>query len=228
MPIPDDLYRIQYTFSLGADGEVAVTGFHCRYDPDGGASNVAAGLLAAHAEGSWDAGWNSRVADFATSVRLIQTAAYHVIAGAGPADFLATNPIASGAQWHGTGSDSLPWEDSLVVTLEGLSAGTNLPHARRYRGRAYLPPMVPGILSGAAGFVDATSLGNFVTASSAWLEGFNDTVSGTQARVVVLSRVGETATDVDHVSMDAQMDLQKRRQNRQTRPTRVVGDPLDA
>lgn len=228
MAFPTDCWKIQYTFDLGGDGEVAVTGFHARWSGGGLSMDEQAATLAGRAAAAWKAGFDGHTSWFGSGVVLAKTAAYHVIEGPGPSDHWSSGPVASDETWSGSGADSLPWECSLVITTEAIPAGTNVPNARRRRGRIYLPPMSPTVLAGVNGFILNTAQPTIMAAALAWLEAWNDEVSGAQTRVVVLSRRGAMQTDVDHVSMDSQLDLQKRRQNRQSIPTRLVSDPLDA
>lgn len=228
MAFPTDIWRIQYTFNLGSDGEVAVTGFHARFNPGDLDLEESAAALAGRAAGAWKAGFDARVGDFPSSVVLANTAAYHVLEAAGPTDAFSTGPVSGGDSWAGTAADSLPWETTLVMTTECIPVGTFQPQARRKRGRMYLPPMSPTVLAGTEGFILNTKLPQLLTASLAWLEAWNDEVLGTQTRAVVLSRTGAMATDIDHLSCDYQVDLQKRRQNRQAIPARITSDPLDA
>jgi hypothetical protein len=230
MPVPTDLYRIQYTFDLGLDGEVAVTGFHARYAL-GGSETVAdvAQALADWGLAAWLAVWNTSDlhARFPTSVVLRDVRAYHVV-DSGPSDGLGLSTADGSDAWAGTGPDSLPWEVALVATLEAIPAGTRPAKPRRQRGRMYLPPISVGSIGGPAGFITDAELPGFNDTVLALLEHFNDippTLTN-QARVVVFSRTGNVAHDVLRVSMDNQCDLQKRRQNRQTGMVRTFSADL--
>lgn len=230
MVLPTDLFRVLYTFDLGLDGEVAATGFHCRYAAGDLTLQESAEALAPHALSAWVTGFAPRTNDFPSSVRLSKVGVYHVIPGPGHTDAFSVVLTAAGGPdtWQGGASSSLPWECALVATLECIPIGEPPIDLRRKRGRMYLPPMSPEVITNTAGFIDSGKQGQMITAVTATLEAFNDEVVSTQARVVVVSRKGGFATDVDRVSMDAQVDLQKRRENRQSIPPRLSGATLDA
>jgi len=229
--VPSNLYRVQYTFLLGTEGEVAVTGYTAHYAP-GGDLDAAAQAVADHGYAAWIAGFVDHAGLFANSVVLDSCKAYAIV-DSGPSPHIGVglpDPDHDIPAWAGTNTTCLPWECALVATLEAAPAGTRPAHPRRYRGRMYLPPLGADRLSGTQGYVSPTDTTTLMNAVSDTLEYFNDTIGGTgpQARVHVLSREGGFSTPVDHVSMNNQMDLQKRRQNRQSQGERQQHAALDA
>lgn len=235
MPVPPNHYRVQYTFRLGTGGEIAVTGFHCRYDGGTAPNNgVAAQWLAEHCGAKWLSAFAAMDANngknlFPSSLVLDSVKAYEVVQS-GPSPNIGAFVYQDSGEfsWKGNNNPSLPWECAVVATLEALPI-TRPTRPRRYRGRMYLPPMSVSLITGTEGLLSAGAVAGIVANTTALLEGVNDIVapSGAQARVVVLSRTGGFSTDVTHVSMDNQVDLQRRRQNRQTNIVRTHGGDLE-
>nr|CRY97214.1 hypothetical protein [uncultured prokaryote] len=230
MAFPTDNYRIQHVFNLGGDGEIAVTGIHVRCAVDTDVPTTAT-ELARHADAAWHTGMDSTKTMFPSSVSLDTTKVYHSMES-GPSDGIGEFITGSGDTdpWVGSQAQSLPWQTAYVMTTEAQPEGARVSRPRRYRGRVYLPPLSCQVVTEPTGFIEDTYQALLLTAFTAYLEAINDMLVGTgpQVRAVVLSRAGGFQTDILRASCDQQMDLQKRRENRQSIPARVQGDDLDA
>lgn len=87
--------------------------------------------------------------NYHSSVALQQTRVTHTNTD-GTAQQIATGVAAGGDDFRGTASNgSLPWQDSLVISLYSYPRGTFVPNQRQKRGRFYLPPFDTGILQNA-------------------------------------------------------------------------------
>lgn len=226
MSIGTDIWRVVYGFTLGSDGEIAQTGFHARWAHGAPADPATAALLSAHAASQWATAFGSIDNNFSSALTLDKVTVYHVVPGAAT-DNLAVTIVTGDDAWAGGNDDALPWECSLVMTLE--TTRDRLPHPRRYRGRMYLPALASAVLtSDGKGFIDSGSDPQFRDATLALLEGFNSSVDSVQARAVVYSVAGEMTNDVVWVSSDNKVDVQRRRENRQAGFVRSNSSDLDA
>ena len=129
---------------------------------------------------------------------------YHYVDTSGPADYVGTAPL--DVPGTGTQATQLPIQCAVVITLEtGLSG-------RRRRGRMYWPCTNAALESHQLVQADIAEL---VGACSAFFNEVNGYAG--QGDVVVHSQVGAgSAADVTRVSCDSEVDIQRRRANRQT------------
>src|SRR3989337_553779 len=128
---------------------------------------------------------------------------YHYVDTEGPADYVGTAPcVVPGTSPTG---NQLPIQCAVVTTLEtGLSG-------RRRRGRMYWPCIV-ALLDGHQ--LSQATIAEIVGALAAFFGEVNAYVG--QGDVVVHSQVeGGSAADVTRVSCDSEVDIQRRRANRQ-------------
>lgn len=129
---------------------------------------------------------------------------YHYVETTGPADYVGTAPcVVPGTSPTG---NQLPIQCSVVTTLEtGLSG-------RRRRGRMYWPCIVAQLDGHQLVQADIAEIAGAT-------QGFFNAVNAFtgQGDVVVHSQVGAgSAADVTRVSVDSEVDIQRRRANRQT------------
>jgi hypothetical protein len=219
MTFATPLWRHKMTFTLGVDGEVACFNIHTRYAGSESEPTVTS-QLCHHVSSKWNTPFGPLKPMFGPSVKLVKLDTYSIDA-AGHALTKATALFDGSDQptWQGTDTgSSLPWENSLVVSLNANTSAFD-PHAARKRGRFYLPPPASQILStGGTGLVIPAKIDLLQVAAQAWLEAINDIPSGLagQCRVVVASKAASANYDVRTVSMDSRMDAQRRRENRQS------------
>lgn len=182
-----------------AGGEIFETGFWLSQAPtDADAATARAVEIAGHVVSDLLPGVTGLItADSAyTGVRL-----YAYPTGGPLATFVGEGPITSGPG-HGTGSNPLPDQCGLVVTLNTGASG------RSHRGRMYLPGN--GMPLGAdhqLGIDQATSVANAMATFISNMVG--------EGPVVVLSQLLGTSRPVDSVNVDTRVDIQRRRANRQ-------------
>jgi hypothetical protein len=212
------LYRHKMTFLLGSDGEIAVFNIHTRY-AGGEDTNLVTIALGNHVASKWNTPFSPLKPMWGPDVALQRCDTY-LLDAAGHAVHKSTD-VFDGVQhpaWVGTDpAASLPWECSLVVSLDGNTAGYD-PHAARKRGRFYLPPNAAEVLAAdGTGFFATAKVDLIQAAAQAWLEAINDVPAtlGSQARVVIPSKVGGFNSDVVTVRCDNKVDAQRRRENRQ-------------
>ena len=120
--------------------------------------------------------------------------------------------------WVGTSTQpSLPWETSLCVSLYCYPRGTFQPNARRRRGRFYLPPMSSAVLaSNNSGFVaDNVAHGVLSQMHDFCRDAWQSYLGVDEAHLGVFSRADSTVYPVVQISLDAKIDSQRRRQNRE-------------
>lgn len=140
--------------------------------------------------------WNNQV-------KWLKTLCYHYVAGGTSADFsgewVLPTPRVGGL------TNGLPNQCAAVLSLRTDLSG------RRNRGRMYLPAQ------GAALQVDG-QLQDTVAAAVAdgWALAFTDINASDAGKIVVMSAVGSTATQVSLVRMDSRLDVQRSRANKQS------------
>jgi len=213
---PTDLVELTWVFTLsraGAAEDVAEFSINCHRDsvePDD------AGLLklCLGADHAW-AG-HMPTSHWCDNVRLSHVRGRMFMANG---HTLREQQFVDDLDWHGQATDpALPWETSLALSLYTYPRGSFTANARRKRGRIYLPPMAALVL-------DSSNSGYFSNANIATLLGelktFMSHVGEDDLGVKVVdpgvySRVDSTVRDVVQLSIDAKIDSQRRRQNRET------------
>lgn len=121
--------------------------------------------------------------------------------------------------WAGTADPpALPWETSLAVSLYTYQPGTFQIHGRRHRGRFYLPPMAASVLDNSnSGFVANSSISARLSGYKTFLNHLGGLADDSRwATVGVFSRMDSVVRPATFVSIDAKIDSQRRRQNRET------------
>lgn len=121
--------------------------------------------------------------------------------------------------WVGSADPpALPWETSLCVSLYTYQPGTFQSHGRRHRGRFYLPPMAASVLDNSnSGFVANSSIAARLAGYKVFVNLVGTKPDGDEyARPGVFSRVDSEVRIATWISLDAKIDSQRRRQNRET------------
>jgi hypothetical protein len=230
MAIPPGTLRVTFQTALGGS-EIALYGFHCQVlDVEA----VSQSLLVQVAEKARDAWLDSMSAEkgaYSTGVVWQAVRCDLLDPQPGPSHLkVVDSGFANFAQsgdgsYAGTGATSLPWETSMVVSLAAYPAGSFAVNKGRRRGRFYLPPMVPAVVSGPTGEFTPQTLTNSVAAFGDFLEQMTGEISDTipdQLRVVVLSQVDDAVRPVEHLWIDSKVDSQRRRENRQPARQREI------
>jgi hypothetical protein len=120
--------------------------------------------------------------------------------------------------WVGVGSNpALPWESSLVLSLYTYPRGTFISNGRRKRGRIYLPPMSSEWLDNSnSGYFSNTALPGFFANMVDFIGRVGQDDLGVKlTHPVVFSRVDGVTREITQLSIDAKIDVQRRRQNRE-------------
>jgi hypothetical protein len=137
---------------------------------------------------------------------------------------------APGTAWTGDATaHSLPWADSLVISLYTYTPGSFIAHAGRRRGRIYLPPPNVSIL-------ETTNQGTVhVDTSLAILNDFKGWLHDVQLVIDpetlpvwvpgVLSKVGGNWNHVTDLAIDTKIDHQRRRERSQPATRSSVSYP---
>jgi hypothetical protein len=126
-----------------------------------------------------------------------------------------------GTAWTGDAtSHSLPWGDSLVVSLYTYTPGSFIAHAGRRRGRVYPPPPNISILETTnQGTVHADTALAILNDFAGWLHAVEDAHAGTATEhwiSGVLSTVGDMWNPLTDLAIDTKIDSQRRREKSQT------------
>ena len=235
MPIPPGTLRVTFQTVLGGS-EIALYGFHCQVLDVEGVNNELLRQVAEKARDEWISAmsvekpaWASSVVWQAVRCDLLSIApgpGYKKVVDSGFSEFGTSGPTS----YAGTGTDSLPWECSMVVSLAAYPQGAFAVNKGRLRGRFYLPPMVKGVVSGVTGEFNAQAVSNTVGEMGTFLEAMNGPISteiDDDLRVVVLSGVNDSVAAVEHIWIDSKVDSQRRRENRQPATVRqyyALGD----
>lgn len=122
----------------------------------------------------------------------------------------------SGGSWQGSGSQSLPWEVALCVSLYGYPRGNFVSNARSKRGRIYLPPLASAILiNSLTGEISITDAENLRDAVGTWLSAVATTDLGASMHrwePQILSKTHSLVSEIVQLSVDNKLDSQRRRQ----------------
>lgn len=158
-----------------------------------------------------DAAW------FTNAVRLGRVDATHVDADGSvlhQQSFVAPDP------WRGGGDDpSLPWETALVISLYSYTPGTFIPNGRRRRGRNYLPPFASNLLDTLnSGFIATDIQTDIADGMKIFYDSIGIVVPDRLASPQVMSRVDVHGYVLTDITVDIEIDSQRRRQNRVTAP----------
>lgn len=127
---------------------------------------------------------------------------------------------APGTPWQGSAtSHSLPWANSLVVSLYTYTPGSFIAFAGRRRGRVYPPPLNVSIISATnQGTVSPTDALTYLNDFHGWLTAVVATPAGPSPNVWipgVLSRTGNMWNHVTDLAVDTKIDTQRRREKSQ-------------
>jgi hypothetical protein len=121
--------------------------------------------------------------------------------------------------WVGTATGAaLPWETSMALGLYTYPRGSFVANARRKRGRIYLPPMAANVLDPSnSGFFSNANLPTLLANLHEFMSHVGeDDIGASVVKPGVYSRVDGAIRDVTQLSLDAKIDSQRRRQNRET------------
>ncbi len=133
-----------------------------------------------------------------------------------------------GTAWQGNAAaHSLPWANSLCVSLYTYTPGSFIAHAGRRRGRVYPPPPNVSIISATnQGTVSPTDALTFLNDFKGWLadvSGVTLTPDENVWVVGVLSKVGNEWNHVTDLAIDTKIDTQRRREKSQQAVRQSVG-----
>lgn len=127
----------------------------------------------------------------------------------------ATNKVSlGGTNKPGSGSQALPPEVAVVVSLYGYPRDTFVPLARRQRGRFYLPGLTVTYLQG-RGLLSDTGRDAIADFGKALADGIwdTDTADGNRLLLLVASKTANQVSAVQYIRVDNHPDVQRRRQN---------------
>lgn len=228
-PIPEDVVRVRFVFSLGAgsaQADEAVMGFHLKRVHGAGnptnwpddIQNIAASVL--HK-------WVTRVTDrsaWSSEVILNRVEAYHLEAATGHTLDKGMAAAVGAEVWRGAATTaSLPFEVACAVSLYAYPPGGFDRFAKNKRGRFYLPPFATATMDDTAnrmGSYRVTSLTAVSTALNAFLNDvqgmhvgpFSSAPAGFDTMDLVVLSVPKVATfPVVAQRIGVKPDSQKRR-----------------
>lgn len=233
IPTPKDCMRVRMRATMinGASViEEAVFGFWGqRFHYTGHAVDWAATVQNV-AEGVRDK-WNTHITDvqyWPNTVTMESVTVDHLSETDGSTLDQGKAAFTGGDAWVGTGTTSLPWETSLVVSMFGYDQGSFTPHKGRKRGRFYLPPFAANIMTTTQGQVGeavvtdlASQIGAFLNDVQGMILEPGGEVPADYFDLVVVSRgtVGAllppTVTQVKRIFIDSKVDVQRRRERSQ-------------
>ena len=217
MAVPDQSAQITWLFNLSAlTVEEDIAEFSIWVEPVASITDWDTELLR-YAEAGLDA-WTSEMppAYWATNVSLGSVKATHF----NPAGHTTNEQVAvPSTPWVGIdASAALPWETSVACSLYTYTPGTFIPNGKRRRGRFYLPPMAASILDHSnTGFFDNATINTLLTHCHDFVGKVAldfPGVAHTQTPSV-FSRVDSHLYMVTDIVIDAKIDSQRRRQNRE-------------
>lgn len=193
---------------------------------------------------STDADWDSALADLATAARgnwVSDVAKTYFSPGTNLDQAKASRQnstghtlnegadASTGGDWSGTASQSLPWENSLVISLYSYPRGSFTSNARRKRGRIYLPPLGTNLLvdtdTGLASISFVEAIRDDI---KSWLHDVQTTNLGSSGHnwsPQILSRAAVDTYGLNYLSVDNKLDVQRRRQKSQTPQISTVAYP---
>lgn len=224
MPFPQNMIYIRYEFAW-QNTEIQDTGLWAEVVQEGAAAFPGWGdntmqALADKAVNAWVAGFDAE-ARFSASVDAVRAVVYHYDQSHNEVLDRSEAAFTDANAWGGTASNSMPPQNSVVLSLYGYDPAGYTPQRGRKRGRMYLP-------TPAAGDIDATGkltvtiqqqyldMGtNFMNALTGQLDIPDEAESGdTHIRPVVNSVAGSIATRVGWLRVGRVVDTQRRRRNK--------------
>lgn len=220
MPVAEHCAKITMIFDLKGPSEVndqAQFGVWGQFNfPTGTDHPTEAQLtaLAAAARDEWVSGVDK--ADFSSAAELKT-----VIAAEYNADGTTRQEqrvVTDSGDWVGSQIRSLPWECSLCVSLYSYTPGTFIPHARRRRGRYYLPPLGAGVLANnSSGQLSDDEAMTLLSDQKDWLLAVTGSSlgSGIAWSPGVMSSVDSHLYALTDMAIDGKIDSQRRRERQQ-------------
>lgn len=219
---PADLVKLVTVFDLVNDdtsvaevAEFAIWGQFSVAPTSSAEWDTALGLLATAAERAWSADIDPTF--YSHGAKLKQCRAIRADAAGH-----TVNEQVAGAEtpWQGNAAaHSLPWANSLVISLYTYTPGSFIAHAGRRRGRVYPPPLNVSIISATnQGTVSSTDALTYLNDWKGWLAACGallDTPVGNAWVPGVLSRVGNMWNHVTDLAVDTKIDTQRRRERSQ-------------
>ncbi len=124
--------------------------------------------------------------------------------------------VNNGAGILGTGTVSMPFSSTVVVSMFGYADGIFTPNRARKRGRFYLPPVATNTMSSSTGRLSssaAQALANFGKQLTVLLDGNTMGELGPAVDVVIPSSIDATTLPVLRVQVGDVPDVQRRRRN---------------
>ena len=217
MTTPMDAYYLRWNFSLnrvGTKEDIAVFGLW--YDTPGSAEYGDAQLVHC-AAGGYKAWVDAMDLGYWTSAVTLEsvTATTYLENG----HTLHEQNWVPGTAWAGIGpAPSLPWETAMACSLYTYNRGTFVANGKRKRGRFYLPPFSASALDHSnSGYFSDANFHTFLLNCADFLNKSQDDELGVKVGTLgVFSRADSVIRPVQQVSMDAKIDSQRRRQNRET------------
>lgn len=224
MPIPEDIMYVRLNFALASGGsplEGASVGFHGkRFHRTGNTTDWPADVaeVATKVRDHWVtdmSGYKTYVSNACSAVNVevahLNTAGKWI--DKGTASFDGANA------WAGSGSEGLPFQCSVVLSMYGYDAGAFVPQRQYKRGRTYWLPPTAGVLDG-DGRLSGSAQANHLSVFSTFfnhvqgLEIGGTTPPATDPDyfdLVVLSATANMATPVRQVGVGRVVDTQRRR-----------------
>lgn len=219
--IPENCYYARIGFGL-YDGGVRVEGASIgfwgeRYHIPGNTIDLDADTTeaAGNIRDKWIADCDA-LPSYTSSVVKAELVDVYAMDTSGKALAKGTSAFEGGSTWDGTGSQSLPWQSAIVVSLFGYVQGTVVQQRGRKRGRIYLP--VPsanalasdgGLTSGVQGGI-LDNMGTFFNDVQGMHMGAN-TTGWDYWNLGVVSRTGGIFTEIIQVGVGRIVDTQRRR-----------------
>lgn len=136
--------------------------------------------------------------------------------------------VATDGDWSGAADNSLPWSNSIAISLYTYPRGSFVTQGRSKRGRIYLPPVAPTILfGGPSGEISIGEVNTLRDAVGDWLTAIvgHSGPGGGSFHPGVLSKTHNYFNELGFLSVDNKMDTQRRREKQQTATISTVAWP---
>lgn len=219
MPFPDNMVNVRWEFNWQPSGsagpiEIQDTGIWGRFPVPGGASfpdwQSLVDDFAEQAALAWSANWTP--SQFSGAVKFARAVVYHYRQDHLEVLHRGEAGLPGGATWAGSG-DTLPPENSIVLTTQSYAPGVFQAKRARYTGRMYLPTPSTGLVGGDGRLSQGNAQG-IVAQGKAFLDDLADTVDDVSFVPMVNSPTGQMANEIKWLRCGRVIDTQRRRRNK--------------
>lgn len=225
--IPSDMLFIRWRFNLmvGSQAvEQAVFGLHAhRFHRAGNNTDWPADVqeVAEKCVDAWRANTAGAEVFFPKAVKADSVEVFHQSTANKVLD-KGVAPFSGAKTWAGTGDDSMPFQDSVCISLYGYPPGGFVPDRKFKRGRFFLPPLSSaqcdpaGMISTSAQDTLSQCMGGLVNAVQGMEVGSDsDSPEGADyLSAAILSVTSSAWHQVEQVGVGRVVDTQRRRRKK--------------